>query len=265
MSTALAHDIDYLGCVLILNYSRLHNRRVSAILIIILLICIAFYLQAIFAPKPVEVEWGDDFNDGNYENWTIEGGHFEIVNNSLTLLGISRISTVFHESVGAFGNWSFDLNGGSPTVWFIASSPHPGNVSGYKFAKGLDEESEFFNLYRVLDGQETRIAHFVMDGRDDSITTLRKWHHIDVMRDMNGLITINLNGSEIITTVDANITTSNYFVFGAISPGARIDNINVNAIMMPPSIELGPLEYGIAAAILVTCAVLVLEMRRRRR
>lgn len=215
------------------------------------------------------VVWDDNFNDDDFEEWVIEGGLFSIVNNSLVCNGILRwpdVATIFHESQGAFGNWSFDIKGYTPSVWFIASSPNHRNVSGYRFARVMNEDTQFFGLYRVLNGQETRIAYSTLTNNTD----WEIWHHVEVKRDLDGLFTINVNGTPIISIVDANISTSNYFVFGVYSPGGWIDNVEVDSIVIPDTTSQEPEEYilllySFAALILLIGIILFIEIHRQRR
>ena len=84
----------------------------------------------VFSPTPVSaaITWSDDFNDGNYDGWTIKGlygpidgesiswsdtaGKAEIVNDELRFTGqqlFRNFTYAVHESSVAYGNWSFDV------------------------------------------------------------------------------------------------------------------------------------------------------------
>lgn len=247
--------------------SKRNVRNLLLASILILLIGSTVYEQG-FAQT--NVVWMDDFNDGDYDEWIIEGGLFSIVNNSLILQGSllwPKVATIFRESQGAFGNWSFDIKGWTPSVWFIASSPDHRNVSGYRFARVVTEDNaQFFGLYRVLNGQETRIAY-------STATNDTNWHHVEIERGLDGIFSIDLNGSQIISIVDVNISTSNYFVFGGYSPGPGIDNVDVDSFVISTPADTTSLEpdeyipfvYVFAAVILLTGVILFVEIRRRRR
>ena len=215
--------------------------------------------------------WLDDFDDGNYEEWTVEGGMFVIVNNSLACLGSllwPDVATIYHESPGAYGYWSFDIYGYTPSVWFIASSPNHRNVTGYRFARVLEADEHFFGLYRVVNGQETRIDY-------SPATNETFWSHIRIIREIDGSFIIDLDRTNIITVRDTNVTTSKYFVFGAYSPGGYLDNVVVDSgstvsstetiSTSPEPIEQDQILYVIAAVLFVTSVILIAEIQKRRR
>lgn len=211
--------------------------------------------------------WANTFNDGNYNGWTVENGIFEVINGSLVGTGVPgfpNAATIYHSSSGAYGSWSFEINGYTPSVWFIASSPNTHNVTGYRFGRVVDSNISSFSLYRVIDGQETRLAYNPTSSGPAS-------HRIRIERDLTGLFSITTNGTEIISTNDASVTTSVYFVFGVFSPGGSLDNVVVESILLetpsepliPPSERSNPILLAAIAIILVTCVVSLAEIRRR--
>ena len=200
--------------------------------------------------------WADTFNDGDYDGWSVERGSFEVRNGSLVGWGIPipNAATIYHSSSGAYGTWSFEINGYTPSVWFIASSPNTHNVTGYRFGRVVDGNISSFSLYRVLDGQETRLSYNLT--LDEPAL-----YRIEIERNMDGLLTIAANESEIISTTDTNITTSTYFVFGVFSPGGSLDNVMVDSILLPTTTETT--VPTVIAIIVVTSVLSIAELRRR--
>ena len=211
--------------------------------------------------------WADTFNDGDYEGWIVERGSFEVRNGSLVGWGIPApyAATIYHNSDGAYGTWSFEINGYTPSVWFIASSPNTQNVTGYRFGRVVVSNISSFSLYRALDGQETRLAYNLTSSEP-------ALHRIKIERDIAGLFSITANGTEIIRTTDTNITTSTYFVFGAFSPGGSLDNVVVDSLLLetssgttvPPTEGYGSIFLAAIAIVTVTGVISIAEVRRRR-
>ncbi|MDF1538046.1 MAG: hypothetical protein P1Q69_04000 [Candidatus Thorarchaeota archaeon] len=219
-----------------------------------------------YGAAQISVVWEDAFDDGDFEDWTIEGGGSGIVDGALTgqwILLWPALATVYHESSGSNGNWSFDIGGYTPSVWFVASSPNHRNVTGYRFARLVDGDTHMFRLFRVVDRWETILA--------SSVTTNETfWNHVEVLRTEDGLFTVSLNDSQIMSVEDTNITTSAYFVFGAYSPGDHLDNVKVDTqsiLISPEPIPPEPPDpavYVIVGALFITVAIILLEVRKRR-
>jgi len=212
--------------------------------------------------------WADTFNDGNSDGWSVERGTFEVINGSLVGLevpGLPNAATIYHSSSGAYGTWSFEINGYTPSVWFIASSPNTHNVTGYRFGRLVDGNISSFNLYRVTDGQETRLAYNLTSSEPAS-------HRIKIERNLTGYFSITANRTEIISITDTTITTSIHFVFGVFSPGGSLDNVVVESILLETPSEITiptPAGYdsvllAAIAIILVSSVVSIAEIRRRR-
>lgn len=212
--------------------------------------------------------WVDTFNDGDHNGWSVEKGIFEVINGSLVGLGVPgfpNAATIYHSSSGAYGTWSFEIKGYTPSVWFIASSPNTHNVTGYRFGRVLDGNISSFGLYRAINGQETRLAHNLTSSDPAS-------HRIRIERDLTGLFSITANGTEVISTTDTTVTTSVHFVFGVFSPGGALDNVIVESILLeapseitiPPPEGFNPVLLAVISIIIVISAVSIAEIRRRR-
>lgn len=209
------------------------------------------------------VVWHDDFNDGIIEGWKTHGGNFEIRNGSLVLLGVPlwpNLAVAYHNSSAAFGNWSFDIDGYTPSVWFIASTSSHRNLTGYKFARVIVDEAHSltaFILYRVADGAETSIAYF-------ETTNEPRLRHVVIRRNARGLFLVYVDRGLAMNVTDDEILVSHYFIFGGYSPGAILDNVVVEGLLPPSNVDRITVILFIAG-LLVVVTVIFFEIRTRRR
>ncbi|NHI84120.1 MAG: hypothetical protein EAX81_07440 [Candidatus Thorarchaeota archaeon] len=73
--------------------------------------------------EPAAIEWSDDFEDGNYDEWTVNRGGYSATDGVMRGT-YSSFNWAHHSSTTALGTWSFDFyfrgtNGMS--VWFICN------------------------------------------------------------------------------------------------------------------------------------------------
>lgn len=78
---------------------------------IIVVFIIAMFCAVSLAPVHVMavVDFTDDFNDGNYDGWTVVNGTWSASNNYLKSTNSSEISGIYFENKAIFGNFSFDV------------------------------------------------------------------------------------------------------------------------------------------------------------
>ena len=88
----------------------MNEKRLRAIAIPVL---IALGLLVMLIPETsAAVVFADDFDDGNYDGWTVEAGSWEVVDGSLdadTGYGMSVPCKIWHNSSTAVGTWSFSI------------------------------------------------------------------------------------------------------------------------------------------------------------
>ncbi|MFW9847197.1 MAG: hypothetical protein ACFFD6_10640, partial [Candidatus Thorarchaeota archaeon] len=78
---------------------------VSAVLVIALMTLL------VSTRASAAIVWSDNFNDGNYNDWTVDGGGFTAANGYLecTESGTGQSSRIHYNSTVNFGSWSFDF------------------------------------------------------------------------------------------------------------------------------------------------------------
>lgn len=114
---------------------------------------LAFFLimTLAFLPTPVSsaVVWSDDFDDGNYNGWTVRNGTFDCTDYTLAGIADSTPSGITYgmdneiwiNSTVSYGTWSFDLyyDGQSvfgPAFWFACDVVLEGDWVGFGWPGG---------------------------------------------------------------------------------------------------------------------------------
>jgi len=211
--------------------------------------------------------WSDDFEDGNLDGWTenlnciVSGGRMK---GSQAHAEIQRASTT------TSGTWSFDLHDVGEfattayylTVVFKGSDPdvYPHEYYALKIihTSAGDNLRYVYYLDKKVEGLETHLASY--DGllADDLRGTL---HQISISRTEVGEMVVRLNGTAILESTDADVTTSEYF-FIVFDYDWAIDNILVDDVPTPAGIPLIFLVVGGAGVVVVLLVVLVFLKRR---
>ncbi|MFW9806450.1 MAG: hypothetical protein ACFFFK_06945, partial [Candidatus Thorarchaeota archaeon] len=74
-----------------------------------LLIMISFPVDVV---AELTLNWSDDFNDGNYDGWTVNSGSYVVTSGKLTVTALApgpSLPVILHSSNTTFGNWTFDV------------------------------------------------------------------------------------------------------------------------------------------------------------
>lgn len=201
-------------------------------------------------PSRAGVVWSDNFDDGDYDGWTVTSGMFSPEGNTLKAVSEGSIeryqsisegsNVVAHPSTVATGTWSFDVyvtdDGGGEILFVVASNrTYMIDITSdtvYLWRRGIDGEG------RRVEGKMLKRPYIVRD-------PFSGWQHIDVTRDENGRILVYHEGELVIGdsflaigSYDTLLTTSQNFLYIAPSPGIALDNIVVsNTIdVFPPPI-----------------------------
>ncbi|MFX0173590.1 MAG: hypothetical protein ACFE9L_17000 [Candidatus Hodarchaeota archaeon] len=88
--------------------NKMKNKALGSI---ILLGTIGFLVVSIFRPTlcAATVVWSDNFDDGNYDGWTVQNGSFSAADHSLQASGSLEWHLVNHSSSIAYETWSIDV------------------------------------------------------------------------------------------------------------------------------------------------------------
>jgi hypothetical protein len=189
--------------------------------------------------------WEDNFDDGNYDGWSITGvngsithGYTEVDGNFTADYGYLEALGPYwnhaqHPSLVANGTWSFDIDAvNTPEKHFyvifmsVDANITEGAPDGYSFMIATDPYTQdLFMGYALL-----RYGGGVVDGPPlgvyETDSGVRGIHHIDITRDLSGEFNIYIDGCLRITTTDTTYTRSEYFRFHT-PAGPSIDNITV--------------------------------------
>ncbi|MGY5853056.1 MAG: hypothetical protein RTU92_05770 [Candidatus Thorarchaeota archaeon] len=194
------------------------NIRVVA-LGIALLVLISLQVQIVSTP-PFEIVWTDDFDDCTLDDWIITRGVFSAEMQTLWAYGDAAqySNRAYHECQVEVGTWSFDIllredwhwNYHPPTVRFMVDSLDPLDWQGYII--------DFYTIHRMTGAifevqlrKHTEFWYYVDSYEYDEPAD--GWQHVEISRTSGGRITISLNYTQIIDTVDNSTFTSSYFLF----------------------------------------------------
>ncbi len=233
------------------------------------------------------VVWSDDFNDGNYDGWTISNntalwnGSYGFANsnwsatNNYLQLDHEETGLITHPSSVAYGTWSFDFKtpetqlgmGTWANIRFISSDhvlwtddwddPEHNSIL-LRFDVWTHEEPYNYTivLYKHNGDNYTII--------DSGKVPAAGWQHFDVTRNTTGWISVYHNGSPIpIMEGEATeITTSELFWVWS-EDEQMIDNVVVSdTVDFPPTIDWLTIAI-IGASAVVIVAVMVIILKRR--
>ncbi|MFX0206221.1 MAG: hypothetical protein ACFFDT_09550 [Candidatus Hodarchaeota archaeon] len=194
---------------------------------------IVFLLTPMVQPVPcaATVVWSDDFNDGNYDGWTIQNGTFSATNYMLVATGSKfEWHVANHTSTLVYGTWTFDiyLNETENTDYFFIHFLATNAVlydemplNSYSIVISFGPRG-----YQLWKTTNTDTHESTTLGHTDYEPT-PGWNHIDVTRHTNGQFYVYVNNSLAISALDNEITTSNQFIYGVITGCHPIDNIVV--------------------------------------
>ncbi len=218
--------------------------------------------------------WSDDFDDGDYDGWTITGYNFEpfyvdmmtppipikgnytAEDGTLQSLGFrvpSLAGVASHPSTVAYGTWSFDVHITDETeehfyVYFATDDwgDYPIHINSYDIAIVL-QPGQAWSWELEEDAQ----AGFVLVKRNGAATEggwqglgsyslyeeLSGVYHIDITRDNMGNFKVYIDGDLVIEATDNEHKTSTWFRFTG-EPGPAIDNVVVKDTIDDLSLRL---------------------------
>jgi hypothetical protein len=231
--------------------------------------------------------WSDDFDDGNYDGWTIcenpevnPPSNWTAADNCLQI-DQEDSGSIGHPSSEAYGTWSFDIkadenvveSGSGASIAIISNDIN--NLTSV--VESEDWECYWLGFRAFVTSEGGRAFSFRLntwiggdwDTIDSSETrvSIGDWHHIDVIRNSTGSFSVYLNGSLVMEGVHTELTTSELFVV-SLNSWVMIDNVVVNNEPIPPPTPTTPtpvdwLPIGIGVAAVVIVVVLVIFLKRR--
>ncbi len=178
------------------------------------------------------LDWSDDFNDGNYDSWTVTGGTYNITNGQLTAesWGVNMPAFIEHSSNVTLGSWSFDIK--------IVDSTNVSELLFVSFMKaesgpwtGVDFDLEFYTgtvkLARANDLSSNYYGQWSFPGG------FIGYHHFDIIHNITDLAdhfyvyingTLRIDGTAVVPLEDYHLMS-----FG-LNVGSAVDNIEVTEI-----------------------------------
>ena len=182
--------------------------------------------------------WSDDFDDGDFDGWTVVYGNWTVTNNSLQALAsrytYNQGGFITHPSSIAFGTWSLDIKirKGKTMALFPISTNHTHYYNGHLYYLDLYPGTQLILGFAQLDGiypeNGTGLADAVVDYSPE------RWYHLDITRDIDGRFCVYINGILIIDVVDSSVDYSEDFDIASFPTGCLVDNITVIDIVKDP-------------------------------
>ena len=199
--------------------------------------------------------WSDNFDDGNYDGWTIHHGDItaeEFVlaaNTSLNFqdysggVDVSDFDRISHDSSTSIGTWSFDISfnrtmaqgtsyvhgWGIVEIYFIANTTDTTVMSGMSISIHSRDSAWSFVLATLEGGVYTDNKIFAFGS--GTFFEL-KWTHVEITRYSSGLVQAFINGTKRLELTDTEVESSEYLVYSSARPSA-IDNVIVDDEPIP--------------------------------
>jgi len=180
-----------------------------------------------------DIVWSDDFDDGDFDGWTIGLGEWTVING--TIQGqdpdpVQPYCTLSKASTVVFGTWSFDIMLKPFKNLYVAFIDSNGSFADFGYYYELkiapQSDSTHFIFFKTegsqADTQEALYNHIVYDGLQGA------WHHVDITREPNGKFSFYLDTELLFEVIDNNIVTSETYVLTSQQHGAFVDNIEVS-------------------------------------
>jgi hypothetical protein len=199
------------------------------------------YFTLVFQPEGTKIDniavsdeiriWADDFNDGDYDGWTVVYGNWTVTNNSLQALPsrytYNQGGFITHPSSIAFGTWSLDIKirKGKSIALFPISTNHTHYYYGHLYYLDLYPGTQQIFGFAQLDGIYPENGTGLADAVVEYIP--ERWYHLDITRDIDGRFCVYFNGKRIIDVVDSSVDYSEDFDIASYPTGCLVDNITV--------------------------------------
>ena len=197
------------------------------------------FVFSLFPQSAAAVDWEDNFDDGNYDGWTVAYGEWRVEWEEKwleTYLGAGMIHRISHPSDVVVGTWSFDHYHGYDafqeytTVWFLTNGTDtPDENYGY----GLRMRQNDIYLIRLRGewDQDMLISGAVYTPDEPYDKT---WTHYDITRNSTGAFHVYVNATTdvaepVFTVVDTEYSYSERLIIDVRGDVSHcIDNIVVD-------------------------------------
>ncbi len=233
--------------------------------------------------------WSDDFNDGNYDGWTIcnntafnPPSNWSAVNNYLQIEQDDH-GTIYRTSSVAYGTWSFDFkanetqveSGTAASVSFIGQK----DINNVTQVAVIEDACGYWLRFRIVSVTEGHSIELSLrkwiDGLDhviDSSATkmsVGDWHNIAVTRNTTGGFSVYQDRLLTMQGIDTEMTTCDRFTFSTNS-WHMFDNVVVydEPLIITPTTTTSTetldwllIGTGITAVVLVVVLVIILKRR----
>jgi hypothetical protein len=223
VNSFLASSIYEIGEKLVRGYS---------VLILGSLLCISLYTTFPCKAAPV---WSDNFDDGNYDGWTVLNGTFSAGDHTLRNIG-RKGGLIVHPSPVTTGTWSFDVLGVNDTdIGFMSTYPAP--LSGMvclDWGQYHSPKTEW--ELNLQSGGWTNLGTWTYG-------TITGWQHVDITRSSDGRICVYQNGTLVVDTFCTSITGSQYFwVCFSLLADFKIQNVEgaIDNIVVSNTVDIQP-------------------------
>jgi hypothetical protein len=197
-------------------------------------VLLIFFIQPILCNAAVV--WSDDFDDGNYDGWTVADGSFSASEFMLEATG-DFPNNIYHESTVITGTWSFDIlvetTIGGYCLVFLNGKDYSwlgdsfGNGPGNSFILRLRSNQLVLHKF-TGGGLGASMGSYTHDSNFDG------GFHFDITINSDGKTFVYLDEEEVIESLNiGNFETSEYFHL-MIPQGIAFDNITVSDTLDPP-------------------------------
>ncbi|MHA2159253.1 MAG: hypothetical protein ACXABE_10180 [Candidatus Thorarchaeota archaeon] len=184
------------------------------------------FVFSLLPQSTAAVVWEDNFDDGNYDDWTVSQGSWNASNGYLeAVYGTDLLHEIWHNSSQIEGTWSFDIflvydsnDYGSIYFDFIVNG-----TSEYSFRVSCDEGNP---VVALIGGVTLESAGLAVGNQT--------WTHFDITRNSTGGMNVYVNktgpvAEPILTAIDTTHSISERFEIASTYSveGSRVDNIVV--------------------------------------
>ncbi|MFW9847165.1 MAG: hypothetical protein ACFFD6_10480 [Candidatus Thorarchaeota archaeon] len=250
--------------------------------------CVALLLALVlifmsFQQSTATIVWEDNFDDGNYNGWTVTRGNWSATEGYLEVTpDLNENQRIWHPSSQVVGNWSFDVFQPAYTPW----NPYPYTTTtptttiteyypdlhvmfmGYGdndlyHGYGVEFRKWYISLEKQAGDVESKqtLAQFYVGIGSDQNT----WTHIDITRNSEGMMHVFINKADqdaepAISARNTDFNQSERFLVDAWKGSYRIDNITVidgpvPGIILPPNTTLLIAGAGFAVVLIIALVV----------
>ena len=208
------------------------NKKNLKIIYDFILILTLFISAKGFSAYLTTTVWSDNFDDGNYDDWTVLAGSVSASTNVLRVTS-SGYAVIYRNSTTVTGTWRFDLdmtdNPDDVQICFITKNIDGVYVRDNYLVENNADDDGFRFVRWIWTGSS--MSPLILDEYDVT-GGLTGWYHFDITRDGSGRMFVYINDTLVMQAVDTTHSTASCFVFNVpIAPsgtGPAIDNVIVS-------------------------------------